>query len=58
LTERVVRKRGSYLETGFGEINGDVLEADFWGGISSGLPVTREQFWGEPMKRLLVCVSR
>jgi hypothetical protein len=21
-------------------------------------PVTQEQFWGEPMKRLLVCVSR
>ena len=36
------------------ETNGDLLEADFWGGIASGLPVTREQFWGEPMKGLLV----
>ena len=32
--------------------------ADLWGGIASGLRVTREQFSGEPMKRLLVCVSR
>ena len=48
----------SYPETGLEEINYDLPEADFWGGIASGLPITREQFWGEPMKRLLVCVSR
>jgi hypothetical protein len=26
--------------------------------LGKQLPVTREQFWGEPMNRLLVCVSR
>jgi hypothetical protein len=35
---------GSYPETGLGEINRDLLEADFWPGIASGLRVTR----GEP----------
>jgi hypothetical protein len=32
----VARPAGSYPETGLGEIDGDVLEADFWPGIISG----------------------
>ena len=43
---------------GLGDINVDLPEADFWPGIIFGLPVTWEQFWGEPMNRLLVWVSR
>jgi hypothetical protein len=34
---------GSYPETGFEEISGDVPEADFGLGITSGLPVIRPQ---------------
>jgi len=30
------RLLGSYPETGFGEIDGNLLEADFWPGIISG----------------------
>src|SRR6266550_460190 len=33
----VGRQPGSYPETGLGEIDGDVLEADFWPGITSAL---------------------
>jgi len=51
-------------ETGFEEINGDVLEADFWPGITSELPVTlprsvierpQSHLWGEPPMLLLLC---
>jgi len=31
----------SRSKTGFEEISGDVLEADFWPGMIFGLPVTR-----------------
>ena len=34
-------KSRGWTETGFGEINVDVLEADFWPDMTSGLPVTR-----------------
>jgi hypothetical protein len=41
----VGRQTGSYPETGLGDINGDLSEADFWpgcalGGSTFGLPVT------------------
>jgi hypothetical protein len=36
------RQYGSCSETGFEEISGGVLEADFRPGITSGLPVIRE----------------
>jgi hypothetical protein len=34
------RQTGSYPETGLEEINGDLPEADFWPGITSGLSVS------------------
>jgi len=37
------RQAGNYPETGLEEINGDLLQADFWPGITSGLPVTRAE---------------
>jgi hypothetical protein len=37
------RQTGNYPETSLEEINGDLLEADFGLGITSGLPVTRPQ---------------
>ena len=37
------RQYGNYLETGLEEINGDLREADFWPGITSCLPVIRQE---------------
>jgi hypothetical protein len=37
------RQSGSDPETGFEESMDDLPEADFWPGISSGLPVTRPE---------------
>jgi hypothetical protein len=42
----VGRETGSYPETGLGDINGDLSEADFWPGCAlcgstSALPVNR-----------------
>jgi len=38
-SSRSGRQTASWPETGFGEIKGDLLEADFWTGMTSGLPV-------------------
>jgi hypothetical protein len=39
---RLVGKTGSYPETGFAEINGDLPEADLWTGVSQSHPITSE----------------
>lgn len=53
------RRSGNYPETRLEDIEMAIpSKPTSGGGIASGLRVTREQFSGEPMKRLLVCVSR
>jgi hypothetical protein len=37
-----------YPQTGLEEINGDLLEADFWPRMTFGLPVTQQQLPHEP----------
>ena len=49
----VGRQSGNYPETGLEEINGNLLEADFWPGVISGLPVNREQSI-TPISRLVI----
>ena len=46
LLRTICRQPGNYPETGSEEINGDLLEEDFWPGITSGLPVIRPEALG------------
>jgi hypothetical protein len=54
----MVRKRPTNGLRGNRLMNSNFPEEDLGPGIISGFAVTRVQFWGERMNRLLVCVSR